>query len=236
MQIWAHRGASAYAPENTMEAFRLAVEMGADGIELDVQMSADGELVVIHDEKVNRTSDGNGLVAEKTLAQLQALDLGIPGFEDARLPALADVYAYMQHRQIRLNVEIKCDDLRYWKLMWDKLCLLGEHYDLQANILYSSFYHPLLENIRAVSPNAPIALLSRKAKPELLSYAKHLNAQALHLSHKPLLRRPEVARACLDAGLQLNVWTVDDSNAVRRLEALGVHAVITNKPDVLKAP
>ena len=108
-KVFAHRGASHYAPENTLPAFALAAAQGADGIELDVHLSKDGELVVIHDEELDRTTDGTGLVRDHTLAQLQALcaDNHMPGFADARIPTLREVLALVRPTPLLVNIELK---------------------------------------------------------------------------------------------------------------------------------
>ena len=97
-KVWAHRGASAYAPENTIPAFRLAMEQGADGIELDVQLSKDGKLVVIHDEWVDRTSNGKGRVVDMTCQELKKLDFscGMADYPFARIPTLREVYGLLR--------------------------------------------------------------------------------------------------------------------------------------------
>ena len=104
-QVWAHRGASAYAPENTLEAFRLAAEMGADGVELDVQLSRDGELVVAHDETIDRVSNGTGYIKDYTLAQLKKLSFNrlFPDFKDARIPTLKEVYELLKPAGLTVN-------------------------------------------------------------------------------------------------------------------------------------
>ncbi len=108
-KVWAHRGASGYVPENTIEAFRKAAEMGADGVELDIQLSNDGELVVIHDESVDRVSDGSGWVRDYTLAELKILDVGkpIPGYGVARIPTLAEVLEELKPTDMTINIECK---------------------------------------------------------------------------------------------------------------------------------
>ena len=108
--IWAHRGASAYAPENTLEAIELALRMGADGIELDVHRTRDGKLVVIHDETVDRTSNGSGYVKDMTCAELKKLDFsnGFEKYRGARIPTLKEVYGMLRSTQALINVEIKC--------------------------------------------------------------------------------------------------------------------------------
>lgn len=112
--ILAHRGASGYAPENTMEAFELAAKMGADGIELDVHLTADGEVVVCHDEKIDRTSNGQGLITDYTLAELKAFDFGYHFYEGEgkgfKIPTLDEVYGLMSSCGMLVNVEIKSAD------------------------------------------------------------------------------------------------------------------------------
>lgn len=107
--IWAHRGASAHAPENTLPAFELAVEQGADGVELDVHLTADGHLVVTHDETIDRCSDGTGAIASLTLEQLRAFDFsaGWEGFAGTRIPTLREVYELLHPTDLTINVELK---------------------------------------------------------------------------------------------------------------------------------
>lgn len=108
-KVWAHRGASAYAPENTLEAFRLGAEQGADGVELDVQLSKDGQLVVIHDETIDRVSDGHGYVRDYTLEELKkfVFNKTHPEYADARIPTLGEVYDLLKPLGLEINVEIK---------------------------------------------------------------------------------------------------------------------------------
>jgi len=108
--VWAHRGASGYAPENTLEAFRKAIEMGADGVELDVQLTKDGELVVIHDETVDRTSDGSGWVKDFTYARISRFNYNRThkeGYERAMIPTLEEVYELLKPTGLTINVELK---------------------------------------------------------------------------------------------------------------------------------
>ena len=109
IKVWAHRGASAYAPENTISAFRKAAEMKADGVELDIQLSKDGELVVIHDETVDRVSDRKGFVRDFTLRELQEIDVSrpIPGFGFERIPTLSEVLEELKPTGMTVNIECK---------------------------------------------------------------------------------------------------------------------------------
>lgn len=108
-EVWAHRGASGYAPENTLEAFALAAEMEADGVELDVQMSRDGYLVVVHDERIDRVSNGSGFIRDFTLEELKGFlfNKTHPEYKDARIPTLREVYELLKDTPLKINVELK---------------------------------------------------------------------------------------------------------------------------------
>ena len=140
--IYGHRGASGYAPENTLEAFRLAMEMGADGFELDVHMSKDGALVVIHDESVDRTTDGTGLVRDLTLAQLKTLDAscGMEAYKGAKIPTLDEVFDLIRDTRHIVNVEVKTDEWFYPQIE-EKCLALAKEKGVEDRILYSSFNH-----------------------------------------------------------------------------------------------
>lgn len=232
-QVWAHRGASAYAPENTLPAFQKAIELGAQGIELDVHESADGELVVIHDETVDRTSNGHGRVVDQTLMELKALDFsyGKASFSDVRIPTLPEVYALIKPTGLRINVEIKCDVIIYWGI-WEKLIALEREMGMQGRILYSSFNHYVLPKIRELDPNAKIGLLYGEALVDPWVYANYLRADAIHPHYRATLYGPGLIEGCKKNNVAINTWTVDDPDAIYRLAQAGVEAVITNKPDV----
>ena len=153
--IYAHRGASGHAPENTLEAFRLAMEMGADGFELDVHMSKDGELVVIHDETVDRTTDGTGLVRDLTLNQLKSLDAsnGMDAYRCVKIPTLAEVFHLIRHTRHIVNVEIKTDEWFYPQIE-EKCLALAKETGIEDRVIYSSFNHFTLRKLRQLKPDA----------------------------------------------------------------------------------
>ena len=126
--ILGHRGASGYAPENTLEAFRLAMDMGADGFELDVHLSKDGELIVMHDERVDRTTDGSGLIQSFTLKELKALDAsnGMAKYKGAKVPTLGELYDLIRDTRHVVNVEIKTDQIVYPDIA-EKVLLFPSH-------------------------------------------------------------------------------------------------------------
>ncbi|MEG1547937.1 MAG: glycerophosphodiester phosphodiesterase [Clostridia bacterium] len=232
-KVWAHRGASAYAPENTIPAFRMAVEMGADGIELDVHESADGKLMVIHDETVDRTSNGSGRVVDMTCQQLKQLDFS-NGFEDytgARIPTLREVYGLLRSTDVTVNVEIKCDVVIYYGI-WDKLIELEREMGMEGRILYSSFNHYVLMELRKSAPQSKIGLLYSCGLVDPWVYANYLQADAIHPHYFAALQAPDLIDGCREHGVDINTWTVNDSESIKKLAAANINAIITNMPDM----
>jgi glycerophosphoryl diester phosphodiesterase len=225
--VIAHRGASGTRPENTLAAFRRAVELGADMIELDVQLTRDGEPVVIHDTTLERTTDGAGCVKDRTLAELRALDAGAwfgPAFAGERVPPLAEVLAAVP---LAINVELKPggdDGLEARTLA------VVEAAGALGRIVFSSFEMAALERLRALSPGATLAILWETAAiAEALRCAKRVAARALHLRKNAV--RDAVVASAVGAGLQVRVWTVNDPGELAGLAAIGVHAIFTDYPE-----
>lgn len=233
-KIWAHRGASGYAPENTIEAYKLAIDMMADGLELDVHESKDGELMVIHDETVDRTSDSTGRVVDKTCAELKRIDFGMgkKGYEGAKIPMLAEVYELIKPTSLTINVEIKCDVVVYWGI-WDKLFALEKEMGMQGRILYSSFNHYVLMELRKIAPESEIGLLYDCAIFEPWKYAKQVGAQAIHPNYR-VLECPGLPEGCHAAGIDINPWTVNTEEDMRMCIKSGTNSIITNYPDVAR--
>ncbi|MDD6047108.1 MAG: glycerophosphodiester phosphodiesterase [bacterium] len=232
-KIWAHRGASGYAPENTIPAFKLAVEQGADGVELDVHMSSDGKLIVIHDETVDRTSNGSGRVVDMTCQELKRLDFsnGMEGYENVRIPTLREVYGLLKNTNLTINVEVKCDVVIYYGI-WDHLIALEREMGMQGRILYSSFNHYVLLKIRELDPEAKIGLLYSEAMVDPWVYAKYVGANALHPHYLAALNCPGMLEGCRKAGVDVHPWTANDPQVMRELVGAGVAAIITNYPNL----
>lgn len=229
-KVFAHRGASQYAPENTLEAFRLAMEQGAEGIELDVHLSADGELVVIHDETLERTTNGTGLVKDHTLAQLQALraDNHMEGFEAARIPTLRQVLELVRPGDMQVNIELKTGILWYEGIE-EKTLELVKKLGMQDRVVYSSFNHYSIEEVRRLDPTAETAYLFSDVIFEVEKYAARRGVKGLH----PALWHVKMADFLTDylqSGLAVRVWTVNRPEDMRLLMERGVDAVITNDP------
>ena len=233
-KVWAHRGASAYAPENTIPAFKMAVEMGADGVELDVHLSADGKLMVCHDEKVDRTSNGKGRIVDMTCQELKTLDFsnGVEGYANVRIPTLREVYGLLKPTNLSINVEIKSDVVIYYGI-WDELIKLEHEMGMQGRIVYSSFNHFVLMKVRELEPTAKIGLLYSEGMVDPWVYANYLHADAVH-PHYLAAQAPGVIEGCKKNGVAVHPWTCNDEKAIRELAVAGVDAVITNYPDLAR--
>lgn len=231
IEIWAHRGASGYAPENTLEAFEMAVDLHADGIELDVQLSKDGEIVVIHDETTERVSGKKGWVKDYTLKELKELNVNktMQKYKEVKIPTLREVYELIAPTNLKINVELKTGIIFYDGLV-EKVLKLTEEMGLQDRVWYSSFNHYTVKKIKQLDPSAKVGILYADGIVDVEIYAKALNADALH----PALYNCQfenVVEKCHDAGLKMHVWTVNEIEHIQMMLAAGVDAIITNYPD-----
>ena len=231
-KILAHRGASAYRPENTLESFLLAVEQKADGFELDVHFSKDGVVVVAHDEELGRVSDGTGLINDHTLEELKAFNFNklFPDQPVCRMPTLAEVFSLARNTDLIINIELKTTRLFYPGLA-EKLVKLVHGFDMQERVIYSSFNHYSLLEIKQRDPSAKTGLLYELGLVDPWVYAKYAKADAIHPHYFIIASLPETVKNCHENGIAVNVWTVDDPKAISLMMSLGVDAVITNKPD-----
>jgi glycerophosphoryl diester phosphodiesterase len=229
----AHRGASGRAPENTHVAFAAALALGVDAIELDCQLSADGELVVVHDETLERTTSGVGPVAAKSWSELAALDAGAwwnARFRGERIPRLADVLAQVDARAL-LNVEIK--SARDVGAIEEKLATLVAGARAAEWVLFSSFSAAALRNLRALAPWAAIGVLCDRRPAAALAVAAELGARCVAPGRR--VADAALISAAHAQGLGVWVWTVNDVRAMRRLAAAGVDALFSDYPERLVA-
>ncbi len=234
--IFAHRGARADAPENTLPAFQRALDLGVDGIELDVQRCASGELVVIHDFSVDKTTNGTGTVSEMTLVGLRVLDAGrhfSDEFAATRIPTLDEVLELVDGR-CTLNVEIKSRNFRDIDEAEPLVELLARH-SLWESVIVSSFNLLALLKVRSLAPQARIGYLFHEQLPDFLRAAllsPIFDIQALH-PHHTLVQEEGMAWAN-EHNLAVNTWTVNEAEEAARLATLGVNAIITDVPDKIK--
>lgn len=233
-EIWAHRGASAAAPENTMAAFELAIQQGADGIELDVHLSADRIIVVTHDESCRRVTGENKMVCQLKLDELRQLDFGrvMPGFGRQQIPTLEEVFDLVKPTDLTLNIELKNSLILYPGLEEAVLNLARDH-QMTDRICLSSFNHYSMVQaaslIKEQNLSVPCGLLYDCGLYEPWVYARHAGASAIH-PHYGNLRIPDLVEACNDAGVKIHVWTVDAPDQIKKACLLGVDAIITNVP------
>lgn len=231
-----HRGASAEAPENTLAAFRLALEQGADGLELDVTLTADGEVVVIHDDSLDRTTTGQGLVSGLTLAKIKTFEAGYPArfggqFSGLRVPTLSEVFdACGKHGLI--NIELKRDRSPGRQLAGRVVELIHAH-GWQQRVLLSSFQFGSLGRAKALDPSLPVGLLYMAPVfgPRL---AECLARRLPHEAHHPAARGLTAKDITWyhQHDLRVNTWTVDNEADLRRLALAGVDGLITNRPQL----
>ena len=212
-----HRGASGLAPENTLASFAKAVALGADGVELDVRL-ADGEIVVIHDERVDRTTNGSGRVSEMSFAALRGLDAG----DGEQIPTLAEVLAALP-RDVAINVELKGAGTAE-----PVAAMLA---DQQRPLLASSFDHAALTQFHAACPSIPCAPLLHRWRADAQAVARRLDAWAVNIADR--IATPAHIATIRSWGCRCLVYTVGDVERARQLEAFGANGVFTDYPDRL---
>ncbi len=231
--IIAHRGASAYAPENTMASFSKAIEMKSDGIELDVHMTKDKTLVVCHDEKVDRTTNGKGFIKDFTLEEIKKLDAGSwfsEEFKEEKIPKLEEVLELLKDKDdIILNIELKNAPILYEGIEEKVIGMISE-YNMEDRVIISSFNHYSLLEIKKINSRIKTGALYMAGLVEPWIYAKRIKVDALH----PLfynLMVPELIEGCFENGIMLNPFTVDDEKYIAALVNLKINGIITNYPD-----
>lgn len=234
MWVWAHRGASGTCPENTLEAFEQAVQEGADGVELDVQRTKDGHLIVIHDETVDRVSEGTGKVAHQTLKKLQALNAAArwQGGGTARFPTLAEVFDLLRGGGLVVNVELKTSIEPYPGIEGECIAL-ARQMGMAERVWFSSFNHHSLLRVKELAPQFPCGLLYEATMVRPWEYARALGMNALH-PHFSELYVPGEVQHCHALGIRVHTWTVNDPEAIAAVLRAGADAVITNHPGLAR--
>lgn len=218
-----HRGACGYEPENTLASFQKAIAMGVDAIELDVHLSRDGSLVVIHDPMVNRTTNGRGLVSKKTLEELKKLDAG----KGEKIPTLQEVLDLVAGR-VQVDIELKGTNtaLPVSKIIQEYVRHKGWKY---SDFLISSFHHRELSKCKQLVPQVRIGVLIVGFFIHFDRYVQELDAYALIMWSK--LVRKSVVQKAHSHGLKLYVYTVNNTAEIEKMKALGVDGVCSDYPD-----
>ena len=232
--ILCHRGAKNYAPENTLSAFKIALELGADGFELDTQLTSDGHIVVFHDNTVDRTTNGHGKLSKLTLAELRELDAGSSfseKFRGEKIPTLDEVFEILGKRAF-IDVELKNFSTPFDNLA-EKVCEVVRRHTMQKNVLFSSFLPWNLWKAARILPEVPCGLITAKDWRGVLvrSFGFYFgNYDALH----PFLGSvtPQQVHRVHKLKRKINVWVVNKENDIRRLYSWGVDGILTDEPQL----
>lgn len=225
-KIIGHRGGAAGYPENTLAAFKKAVELGADGVEFDVQLTKDGEVVVIHDELIDRTMTGSGLVKDHTLKELRQMSAGeffSPDFKAEKIPTLTEVLEIVQDLEV-INIELK-NYLPYPELE-EKVLKLVDQFEIRDQVIISSFNHHSLQKVKKLQPTIKTGALLMAKMIEPADYAFKRGFDALHL-HFLTADQKTIDKSHF-MGMQVNVYTVNFAESVLELLKKEVDMIMTD--------
>lgn len=234
VQIFAHRGFSGYYPENTMLAFqKVAEETVADGIELDIQLTKDGEIVIMHDEMLDRTTNGSGWLKDHTLEELKMLSVGVnvKGFFPRQtIPTLREYFTWLKTTKLITNIELKTSYFEYEGIE-EKLIAMVKEFGLEDQILYSSFNHYTVARIKKLMPEAKCGLLTDTWLMNIGEYAASQGAASVN-ARTYFCAKEGVAADLHAHNIALQAWTPNDAEMMQELVDAGVDVLITNYPDI----
>lgn len=218
-----HRGARGYAAENTLSSFEKAIDLKVDGIELDVHLSADDELMVIHDETIDRTTNGKGLVNSFTKAELQ--NFSIEGKE--KIPTLSAVFDLVDRRCF-INIELKTFETAAKVVALIEKYVREKHWEY-TDFIVSSFNWDALEEVNFVNPEIPIAVLTETDLDKALAFAKIIQAKAINPDFQ--LLNIENTKKLQQNGFKIFPWTVNETADIERMQSFNVNGIISDFPD-----
>ena len=230
-KIFAHRGFSSKHPENTMEAFEAALELGANGIEIDVHFTSDGKIVITHDEMLDRTTGKKGFVFTSTYDDLKKLNFSnpIPGYNPTQIPLLSELLELLKGKDTLLNIELKNSVVEYEGLE-HAVIKMAKSYGMLDRVILSSFNHKSMVKAKAIEPTVQSALLYSSVLFEATEYAKKCNVDAIH----PLFWtvKKDLLVSCAKNHILVRPWTVDIPEYIKKMIDAKVDSIITNYPDV----
>jgi len=230
---YAHRGASAYYPENTILSFEKAIELGGTGIETDVQLTKEGVLILFHDEMLNRTTNGEGFVKDYTYSELNKLDAGSwmgSEFAGIKIPTVEELIYLVKDKNIIINFEIKNRVIMYEDIEQKLIDLIYKH-NMKHKVILSSFNHYSVFKCNKISKEINTGILYMEQLYKPYNYAKIVGANAIHPYFHAINR--DVVKAAKKHKTQINVFTVDDENYMKSFLDMNVDGIITNYPDKL---
>lgn len=232
--ILGHRGAMGLAPENTMISFETALSYKADLIELDIHLSKDNQIIVIHDETLERTTTGIGNIQDHNLKELREFDAGIKfseQFKGERIPVLDEVLDFIKDKEIRLNIEIKNGPV-FYKGIEEKTAVLIDKYDYYEKVIVSSFDHNSLKRIKLINPKIHTAILYGCEIVDFDEYVKKLQVSAVHPHHYWVTN--ELIERMHNLDIAVNTWVINDKVLFNKFSEMGVDSIGTNFPDKMK--
>ena len=228
-EITAHRGASAYAPENTLIAYRIAMEMGADRAELDVWLSKDGEVVLMHDEELLRTTGSEGMVWEHTLDELKSLEAGswfAEKFKGEPIPTLREVIGLAKGK-MKLNIEVKTSKPE--QLIAQRVVEIIRLENFIDECIVTSFDRDVIIEVKRIAPEITTGFIIDEELPEGVMDGTW---DILSCSHE--LATKEFINEAHGRGKRIHVWTINEPGRIRHFARLGVEGIITDRPDIAK--
>lgn len=235
--VIAHRGASSHAPENTLAAFRKAKALGLNWVEFDVMLSSCGEAVVIHDETLERTTNGHGKVCDYTYAELATLDAGSwfnPAFAGEKIPTLAEVIQLLMQQKISANIEIKPSQGREAATVKKVLSVVQQYWHPQAAApLISSFSHDVLLMVHQLMPSSQLGFLMHEWQADWMDFCDRIASVAVDVNEKILTQ--EKVKEIKASGRSLLAYTVNQVERARELFSWGVDAVFSDHADEIAA-
>lgn len=230
----AHRGFSEFYPENTMLAFEKALDYGSTAIETDVQITKDGELILIHDEILDRTTNGHGLVNNYTYKELRKLDAGSfknKDFSNCKIPSLKELLSLIKDKNIILNLELK-NSIIFYKNIEEKVISSICEENVENKIVISSFNHGSINKVKSLNPNIKTGLLFKEKIQNIDQYCKEKKPNCLNLYYKKITNN--FLTEAHKKKFLINCYTVNDKSSMENLIKMNVDGIITNRPDILK--
>ena len=220
IEVIGHRGAAGLEPENTLRSVRRAVELGVDRVEVDVRVSRDGRLVIMHDETVDRTTNGHGYVSELTFDELRSLDAGM----GEKIPTLEEILKFTMGK-VKLEIELKVPEAT------EPTIQLIEELNAEKDVIVISFIHELLERVHDLNPNIKTGALFFEVPKDILHRAQKVHAGSIHIYYRNV--DSELVKEAHRSGLEVAVWNPNRIEEMREMIGLGVDAIGSDRPDIL---
>ncbi|QEW06743.1 glycerophosphoryl diester phosphodiesterase [Nitrincola iocasae] len=231
-RLIAHRGCSLLAPENTLAAMSLSKKLGVDWVELDANLMGDGTVVVFHDDRLERLTNGQGMLMDLSVEDLAGLDAGShfsAAYQGETIPTLEQMLKQLDRDQLGLNLEIKCyPSFTAEQIVLPVIALLERHWTAFERLIISCFETEVLTLIRQHKPDWPLGQLWEELPSDWQTTVEQLNAVSVHLDHTTLTNAQ--AKAIKQSGLDLYVYTVNDKTTAKRLFDMGVDGIFTDDP------